>query len=99
MEMASVNLNSGPPCSAMNCWPSSSKVPVTTVSLPPGPASSRRCRRRILEFLKEDENVEVHRLLGVVVEAEKGSNFWHGGSPPGFGAVKIAACQEREETP
>src|SRR5687767_1286422 len=38
-DMASVNLNCGPPFNAMNCWPSSSNATVITLPLGPGPAS------------------------------------------------------------
>jgi hypothetical protein len=46
----------------------------------------------------EDGNVEVHGLLGVVVEPEEGSNFRHGVLQC-FVAAKIAACPERVEPP
>src|SRR5271157_1584990 len=51
-EMASVNLNSGPPFNAMNSCPSSSNVAVMTVPAVPGPSSPYRLMLPILEFLK-----------------------------------------------
>ena len=51
-EMASVKVNRGPPFSAMNSWPSSSKVAVMTDPCGPGPPSPYRETLVILEFLK-----------------------------------------------
>ena len=38
-EIASLNVNSGPPFSPMNLWPSSSKLTVITAPSVPGPAA------------------------------------------------------------
>src|SRR5215471_4016017 len=52
-EIASVNLNIGPPLNAMNCWPSSSKVQEKTEpSVPDRPASPLRETLTTREFLK-----------------------------------------------
>ena len=53
-EIAGVNLNCGPPLSATNGWPSSSKATVITVPFGPGPSSPWRTTFRILEFSKTD---------------------------------------------
>jgi hypothetical protein len=48
-ETASVNANSGPPFSAWNSWPSSSKSTIITLPGSPGPASPVRATFRTFD--------------------------------------------------
>jgi hypothetical protein len=52
--MASLNLNCGPPLSAMKSWPSSWKYMTRTVPTGHGPASPQRVTLTTFEFLKID---------------------------------------------
>ena len=54
IEMASLNLNIGPPLRASNCTPSSSKLPTSTEPSGPGPPLPLRVTLRIFEFSKID---------------------------------------------
>jgi hypothetical protein len=56
--MASVNLKSGRPCSAMNCWPSSSKVAGDNGSLASRPGVFEGLQAEDFGVL-EDGNVDV----------------------------------------
>ena len=53
-EMASLNVNSGPPFKATNFCPSSSKLTVITVPSGRGPAEPKRATSTILEFGNTD---------------------------------------------
>src|SRR5215467_2557159 len=53
-EIAGVKLNSGPPLSAKNSCPSSSKVADITVPFGPDPPSPERVTLTTLEFLKTE---------------------------------------------
>ena len=74
-EIASLNLKTGPPLSAVNGWPSSSKATVITEpgGWPWTPARLRRSGRpcAIFEFLKI-AGVEPRGLFGLVVEPQTG---------------------------
>src|SRR6266581_1771825 len=81
--MASLNLNSGPPLSAVNAWPSSSNATVITVpaSLPwtscPASVPGNVEDLRILE----DGDIEPGGLFGLVVEPQTWAdplNNFHG---------------------
>src|SRR5258705_4871946 len=51
-EMAGEKVKTGPPFSAKNSCPSSSKIADITVPFGPGPASPYRVMRPVFEFLK-----------------------------------------------
>ena len=57
-EIATVNVNCGPPLSAVSCCPSISKATVSTDPGLPGPTSVYRDVLRTFEFLKTEQIFE-----------------------------------------
>src|SRR2546425_9647662 len=58
-EIASLNVNSGPPFRATNSCPSSSKLTVITIPSGRGPAEPYRAMSTILEFRSEEHTSEL----------------------------------------